>query len=55
MPGMPSIERLEFIDTGINAFWLTRAVRGRFYFFRLTTIVPQQANGTNDEREAADA
>ena len=55
MPGMPSIERHEFIDTGINAFRLMRAVRGRFYFFRLTTDVPWQANGTNDEREAADA
>lgn len=55
MPGMPSIERHEFSDTSINVFWLMRAVRGRFYCFRLATGVPQQANGTNDAREAADA
>lgn len=55
MPGMPSIERHEFIDTSINVFWLMRAVRGRFHSFRLATGVPQQAKGTNDAREAADA
>jgi hypothetical protein len=42
---------------------LARRIRGyqcqqidqRFYFFRLATGVPQQANGMNDAREAADA